>query len=414
MLPIILIVTIIGGILGAGYSFVNGKLSSGLKIGYNYPTASKGLTPNSTKLDVNEILSDEVLEETISEGGFSDLEADDLKETLQVFNIEQKTTLDSKDYYLSTEYGVIYNASKKTQKYDSDLIMATLGDKYHEFFTEKYGRKTNILSDDYQSLAELDYLDVYTYFYSSISDIIRYLDMCHKENSTFSSGNSGETFSSLSQKAQDFRDVSLEKFYSYILKYGLSDNGEQYISKLNYDNRILNISYMKNLSAYSVRLEAIEKYAGDITTAVLVPSRDDDGEFYQSRTKIGTDYFANEANSYLENATGRQWEIEQNNYEIQSLENANSSQENYQEADAMINDLKEQIISIQDLAKETVADFDEQTSNNYMNLSYETYELGPVEILASLIKYALLSFIAISVTVFSGSDYLSRRKGEHL
>lgn len=414
-LPLILAVTIVGGGVAAAYQMVGANLQDSCKIGFNYPVASKGLTPNKTKLDVEEILSDEVLEAAIANGNLTGLETYELREVLDVYNAWQKSSVSVENYYLSTEYVLGYHATRVTQKFDSTAILKAVYEAYYDYFVEKYGRKVYTISDDFSELSELDYLDIHTYLKRRVNNIIDYMDQCRKENSSFVSEKTQESFNSIATKATNFRDVSLERYEAYVLRNGLSKDKEQYISRLNYDNQMLNVRYMKNLAAYRIRLAAIEKYAGDITTAVLVPSRDQDGEFYQSRTKIGTDVFAYEADQYLNSATDRQLEIQQNNYRIEMLTAGQGGQAETERVETMITDLKNEIIELGRLAVETVQDYDDQNMNDYMSVSYADKTGGFSHALKSAVKYAAVLFGLASFAALIGEKIgFGKRKRRQL
>lgn len=409
-LPFILVISLAGSIVSVGYQNAGTNLEASFRIGYNYPTASKGLAPNHTKLDVEEILCDEVLQQAIQNGNFEGLETYELRSALKISNAWKKNSVSAENYYISTEYVVSYNATKVTQKYDCEQILRAVYEAYYDYFSNKYGRKDYVISNDFSELSNLDYLDVYTYLSRRATNIIDYMEMCRKENSAFISDKNQESFSSISKKVSNFKNVSLERFHAYVLKYGLSKDKEQYVSRLNYDNQVLNVRYMKNLAAYSVRLSAIDKYAGDITTAVLVPSRDNGGEFYQSRTKIGTDYFAAEADEYLESATDRQLEIEHNNYNIERLTAGEGGEAERAKADRMLEELKQEIESLSALAVEIVQDYDAQNLNDYMNVAYFIGEKGLKYTLNGAVKYAAILFLMASAVTFAGGGQRPRKR----
>lgn len=401
-LPLILIVTLVGGGVAAGYQLVSADMHTSCKIGFTYPTASKGLTPNKTKLDVDEILSDEVLEAAIENGGLTGLETYELKEALKLRNVWQKNSVTAENYYISTEYMLNYQATKATQGFGGTAILKAVYEAYYNYFLEKYGRKVNVISDDLSGLEELDYLDIHTYLSRRVNNIIDYMNLCQNENASFVSGKTQESFQSVSAKATNLRDVSLERYEAYVLRNGLSKDKESYISRLNYNNQMLNVKYMKNLATYNVRLEAIKKYAGDITTAVLVPSRDKDGEFYQSRTKIGTDYFAYDADRYLDYATDRQSEIQQNNYRIEMLSAERGGQSAEKHAETMIASLKKEITELGQLAVQTVQDYDDQVMNDYVSVSYADETNKLVSLVKAAVKYAFVLFVLASLIAFAG------------
>lgn len=414
-LPVILVLSILGGAVNYAYQAAGVNLFGSFKIGYNYPSASKGLTPNNTKLNSEEILSEEVLESAISEGNLEGLEVYDLKRALTVNNALQREDVSTENYYLSTEYVVNYRATEATQRYDDDTVLRAVYNAYYNYFVDKYGRKTNVITQDYSEISDLDYLDIYTYFYTRINEIIQYMSMCREESPSFISEETRESFDSILEKAQDFRDVSLERYNAYVLKNGLAKDKEGYIARLNYDNQITNVNYMKNLAGYSVRLNAIDKYAGDITTAVLVPSRDEEGEFYQSRTKIGTDYFAADANQYLQSATDRQLEIEQNNYRIEMLEAGDGGEAEVNKAEEMIEDLENRILELSSLAVQTVEDYDEQNLDDYMDVSYSTGndDISYMAVNALIYGGFILGICSFAV-LLGGEVKTGKRKGRAL
>lgn len=409
-LPLILIVTIAGGAVAGVYQMVSANLYDSCKIGFTYPTASKGLTPNGTKLDVEEALSDEVLEKAIANGNLTGLEPYELRQALKIRNALQKNSITAENYYLSTEYVLDYEATKATQGFDSTKILKSVYEAYYQYFVEKYGRKVYAISDDFSELEDLDYLDIHTYLKRRVNNIIDYMGLCRNENSSFVSEKTQESFHSISTKASDFRDVSLEQYEAYVLRNGLSKDKERYISRLNYDNQMLNVKYLKNVASYNVRLEGIRKYDGDITTAVLVPSRDKDGEFYQSRTKIGTDYFAYDADKYLEYATNHQLQIQQNNYRIEMLSADNGGEAETEHAEMMIADLKEEIIKLGKLAVETVQDYDDQVMNDYISVSYRDETNKWTSLIKKVIEYAGVIFVLAFLAVFAGEKIKLRKK----
>ncbi len=369
--PFVLTAAILSGAACFGYLRAGEPYAGSFKMSYTYPKASKGLTPNSTTLDVSEIFSEEVLENAVLTGRLGSLTPDEVKDTLSVQQVKQRGGVSVDALYVSTEYVVSYNASSRTAAQDKNVLMKTVADSYYEYFLSKYGRKTKMLENDALDLTGLDYLDIGSYLQRRISAVIAYMNMCQEENATFVSEATNESFASVRDKARNFQNVSLERYKAYVLKYGLSRDREQYISRLNYENRLTHVNYMKNLAAYSVRLAAIARYEGDITRAVLVPTRDETGEFYQSRTKIGTDYFADEADAHLKYATKNQLDIETNNYYIECLSRAAGDSVNQQKADEMVESLKKELALISHQAVETVKDYDAQTSNGYISFVFQ-------------------------------------------
>lgn len=400
--------------VAAAFSYlrINESTTASMRIGFNYPEASKGLTPNGIHLNVDEILSDHVLTETVRRGGW-DVTTDELRNTLSVTNLNPQSSVSAERQYLSTEYNISYQMSAQTRHINGDELLTVLTQSYQDYFNEQYGRKYNTISSDFAGMTELDYLDVYTFLRCRINNVADYMEMCaNVQSSSFVSGNTNESFRSVAEKARIYRDNALERYRAYVLNYGISRDKGGYVSRLNYDNQMLNRRYMNNLVAYTVRLAAIDMYDRDITTAVLVPTRDEDGEYYQSRTKIGTDYFAAEANGYLEYVTDRQLEIETNNYVIGSFSNGTATAENTKRADEMIAELQSQITQISKLAEDTIRDY--ETRNSEHNLSFTPGGNGPNQIIGfnEMMLYAAVILVMAFAVACSGAVSPGRRRRE--
>lgn len=370
-LSLILTISLIGGGLYGLQMALGQRYLGSVKIGYNYPNASKGLSPNGATFDVNEILSDEVLEAAISGGGLKNLTTQDLKECLEVTGVgSPNKELLADTLYVSTEYNLTYQPSLKTMLYGKNEVLVPLTEAYYRYFLEKHGRKTDVLEADFSELEGLDYLDACMWFDARVSDIMTYMWLCDKEDSTFLSDITQESFASVRGKAENFKNVSLERFKSYVLKYGLSEDKGQYVSRLNQRNRLSQVDYLKDMAGYKVRLAAIDLYDREVITPVLVPTRDDEGEFYQSRTKIETDVFADEADSKLVSASNEQLLMETRNYQIKMLSAAAGGNTEILQAEDMEEALVGELTELSQLALATVKDYEKTTVDGYLSFSY--------------------------------------------
>lgn len=117
---------------------------------------------------------------------------------------------------------------------------------------------------------------------------------------------------------------------------------------------------MKHLTAYQVRLEAIDKYERDMASVVLVPTEDENREFYMSRTQIGVDYFAREAEERLSQATKEQLGIATNNYTITQMLNSTAEDAKYRQAEEMLSGLENELTYYAQLMKTTLLEYDKK------------------------------------------------------
>lgn len=355
-------------------SIVQDRVKSDITIGLNYAEASRGLTPNSTRFNSYDIINDEVLERAIDEGKLGDISVKELRDTLAVEPLQAEDdneALAEEQYYMSTEYILRYEASLNTLFMDGNNVVESVAKAFSEQFYDQYSRKTSVLELDYTKVDEADYLDKIDILDRQISGIQNFLWKCSAEGPKYIS-EEGETFASLATKISDYQSVELERLRAYILTKGLSSDEERQLAKLDYENQIKDINYQKNTADYEVRLETIDMYERDMATIVLVPTTDEEGEFYMSRTKIAVDDFADEADTSSQTAAKTLNEIENNRYAISQIAGTEASDEDFETADSMISAFKDTLSDYAEQALKMSVDFDAKTRGTYIVLTSDS------------------------------------------
>ena len=369
-----------------GVRQVQSGLEGSITIGLNYAEASKGLNPNGTRFNTYDIISDDVLEAAIAEGNLGDLTAQELRDALSVEPLEAGSYASAEHYYVATEYVLSFNATGKTEHLNGSQVVQAVASAYYDSFQEQYSRKTDVMELDFTQVDAADYLDKVELLDKYASGVAEYLEMCSNQSQTYAAAD-GETFGSLAAKVDSLSDVELERLKSFILVKGLSVDADQQLSKLNYLNLIKDINADKNSSAYGIHLEAIEMYERDMATIVLIPTRDDDGEFYMSRTKIGVDVFADQAEDYSRNASNAKSYISTNNYAISQLAGSSATDADFATADAMAEAIKTNLQSYAQKGLDMAAAYDADTVGGYLTFSQGEYDMLSK---GNLLKYGIL------------------------
>lgn len=409
-LPVILVATLLGGTLEVIYLKIKEVQNVSCKVGYNFPEASTGRTLNGSRLDVTEIIGDEILQEVLDTGNFGDLSINDLKDTLSIENFNSIDEVSPEQQYISTEYTLNYEGNSITKNIDGKNLLTAITDAYREYFVNTYGRKTNILDADFSQIDDMDYPDIAEYLTFELDNIINYMAECKNSAPTFISKETQESFGSLEKKAENYKNTALEKYEAYFLQYGISKDKDDYISRLEHENQLLETNYMKSNSAYQIYVETINKYDGEIIRSVLVPTRDESGEFYQSRTKIGTDLFAEDANLYLTESSTIKLEIEDNKLIIKSLENGNPTEENFDKADSMVEEMISEIEALSDSAKLTVEEYVADRVKNYMNVSFGTDKYLTLSEIVKTFIYGAMIFALVSILIMISDTELKKKR----
>lgn len=351
----VILLTVLYAVCFLSISALKSWTDASTVIGLNYKEASQGLNPNSTRFNTYDIICDEVLEATLQRLG-SGLSVQELRGTLSVFPCEAGE-ISSEQPYISTEYQLRYTAQPKTLLLNPRKTVDTVAEIYRERFKQFYEQKTNVLDIDSDRIEDADYFDKADIMEKMASGIQQYMEGCQLNNSAFRSS-SGETFVDVATRAGTFSNVTLERLRAYILEHGISKDRDQYISRLNYENTIQNVSYSQNMAAYQIRMDAINYYERDLTRVVLVPTRDTNGEFYMSRTKIGVDDFAAEAESFTQSASDSQKRMETNRYEIGRLQQGVPADSTM--VDQLLENAERELSSISDSAKQILEEYDNE------------------------------------------------------
>lgn len=339
---------------------------------FNYEEAARGQNPNATRFNESNILSDQILGKVIERGCLS-MSVDQLSDFLTMstpldgekLDISQESSLK-----ISTEYWI--HCSEKVARYHTSprRVLGFLADVYWEEFTRGYAENDEVLDLSFEELEGMEYLDVKDYLHMQANRLRNYLPAYSSESSSFRAQESGETFTSLAKKIENFIDIELERYEAFVLENGLSESRSTCQSRMQYVNRLLDTERRKDMAAHDVRIEAIDMYNAFMTRFVLIPTYDTEQEFYMSRTKVGVDYFADEAKELLESATELVEEIEHNSYASVQVGKSRASSDIYTQADERIEELRAELVNLAAQSRELCDAWVKEKRDGYIQVSF--------------------------------------------
>lgn len=336
----------------------------------NYEEASKNQNPNKTRFNASQILSDDILKEVIRRGAYENVTVSELSQCLHLSSAFDNRGLgDLESLKVATEYTVHCSADVVQYGIRPKELLSLLADVYYEYFLQHYAENDQILNIDLSDIEGMDYMDVDDYLDMKASELSNYIKNFGYEDSGFRLSSTGETFASLGEKIDNFSNVELERYRSFVLQNGLSNDKVDYSTRMNYENRLLQVDYGKNMAAYNVRLEGINLYDSQMARIVLVPTSDLGNEFYMSRTKIEVDNFANEADDYLKKATELRVEMEHKQYANAQIMNSVANWNVYQQANAMVSSLRQEIESLAAQSKILSDAYLQEKRNGYLYIA---------------------------------------------
>lgn len=289
-------------------------------IALNYAEASLGQNVNGTRYNMSEIICDDVMERLIKKGGFTDLTVDDLKSCFSVVPLNQGNAYSKDNYHISTEFAVYYQANKKTKKYDTGTVAQLLCNSYRDYYFDNYVNDFQFDTSDLDAaIAELDYIDIATLLGNKANYILNYLYGLREKNSAFISS-SGETFASVAAKVDMLNSAQIsDALYSFILQNGISKNSQKLLARYNYNDTMYGYDLQKLQKSYTITNSAVAKYDKDMARVVLVPTWDNDGQYYMGRTKIGIDTLSVQSVAYSNNIANLEKNIKDNKLKLQKF-----------------------------------------------------------------------------------------------
>lgn len=295
-------------------------------IALNYAEASLGQNVNGTRYNMSEIICDDVLERLIKKGGFTDLGADDLKRCFSVVPLNQGNAYSKDNYHISTEFRVEYQAGKKTKKYDTGTVVQLLCNSYRDYYFDNYVNDFQFdMSDLDAALDELDYIDIAALLSDKASYILNYLYGLQVKNSAFISS-TGATFASAAAKVDMLNSTQIgDTIYAFILQNGISKNSKKLLARYNYNETMYGYDLQKLQESYTITNSAVAKYDKDMARIVLVPTWDNDGQYYMGRTKIGIDTLSVQSVAYSSNIANLQSSIKDNDLKLQKFAEASGN-----------------------------------------------------------------------------------------
>ena len=223
---------------------------------FNYEEAARGQNPNATRFNESHILSEDILEKVINRGGFL-IDAEKLSGFLTISTPLDEEKLDvTQESNLKISTGCWIHCSKMVSLYQTDpqTVLNILADVYWEEFVRNYAENDSILDLSFDELEGMEYLDVKDYLQMQAGKVKNYLPGYSTDSSSFRAKGSGETFASLNEKVENYIDIELERYESFILENGLAKNKETYQSRMQYANRLLDTSQNKDMAAHDVRI----------------------------------------------------------------------------------------------------------------------------------------------------------------
>ena len=381
-------------------------------VALNYEEATRGLYPNNTRFNISLIKSEDVLDRAIAKAGLEgQITALDMADhiTALASNVNgMQLPSGTTSYKIATTYTITYEKNDELgPRISARDMLGLIVEAYKEVFYEDYTYVEVGIAPDWSECEEQEYMEIGSFFEKECRKLRRFLNTNANENGTYRSARTGETFTSLRQKVDNFITIDLEKYDSYVLQSGLSKNRERYISKLEYENFLKNIDYQKFMAEYQNRLHTIDIYDSALTAVVLIPTLDTQNNFYMSRTKVAIDYQATAAESANANGNDTMAVIQKNEYAIRQMRSQTANTpSSIATAQSMIQDMKQKLETLIETTKILNKEYVRYKTKNYLTISFEERTLADELSLKWVILADGAAFCALCAWVLAKSKVI--------
>ena len=376
--------------------------SATASLSFNYSEAALGMNPNKTRFNAYEIVSDEVMERAIRRVGLQDsLTASQLAQCLYLS--PEGTGSANGSEYISTNYYLSINTRKLElgSRKATDLLQSVC-ESYREIFQSNYCDNQSLLKEKLEVTSacepylRLNELEV------RAEGLNRYLNARLQENKSFTDeanpDSATNNFTTLGKKINNLVDYDLPNAMAFVIEGGVARDPSMLTSILEYKNKIDDLAMRTQQAYYDADKKGISIYEKSMTSIMMIPTVDEDSEYYMSRTKTAMDALARAADASLADATDYQSEIVSTNYVIQKIRELDAGQPRLAEAQAMVNKLETAINEISEQLFVLDKAYIKYKSQNYITFTYGSAsflapQMKKFEILRYLKRFSLLIFL---------------------
>ena len=381
----------------------------------NYEEASKGQNPNSTRFNIYEFKSPEVVEAAIRSAGLEGVvDTDDMIENIDIEEAYSPTQLDISDessYYISTSYRIKYVKNRHMKHIDAEQMLELICQAYNNYFHDAYVGSRTVLNYEPGDVANMEYIEIGKLMIRRTDQMIRYIQQRINENATFRSEQTGESFQTIQKMLQNVQDYSIKKYTAFAEENGLTKERDHYVRTLTYKNAMSNIKYREYMIDYNVRKTSVANYDEAMIGTVMIPSVNDNDDYYMSRTNIGTDYLTKQADEALSDSVWLQREMLGVDETVAKINASAASDDDYVRANEMINSVQSELVNVARIADATDKEYLKHTTKDYLTFAFVDDVSGKIALLRDILLATVIFMIFAAIMLYFVDTYIRSRGG---
>lgn len=355
----------VGGIIGY-MNIAENETKAVAILTLNYENSSSGLNPDNSKFNLRLLKEVEPLGDALENTEMNMyLAPQELASYIKIKGVSSKPIdVNSDIKYIDSTYKVTLNwPNKYADIVPAKKMLSEICESYHDWFLDNYVVDSEALEIDTARFDTMEYTSISSYLDMMAVRGKNYLTK-KDETTTAFTGLDGATWKSLKQELDNLTNYDLATFNQYIWENGIAKDKDWEIIVMNHTNEELNYDYelyLANVEKYSI---VVDQYRNEMTSSVLIPTYDESGQFYMSRTKTGIDEISKDMDRYLGDATAIKEKIDTNKNKIEKLET--SGEVSTLKADLMLEDIQTKIVDIFERIKKLDKEYQNKKTKGYV------------------------------------------------
>jgi hypothetical protein len=205
---------------------------------------------------------------------------------------------------------------------------------------------------------------------------------------------SGITFNSIAGKVYQFKETQInQNLRSLILQNGIVRNKSEYLDRISYHIRNIDIDRQKNEESYKLCNKAVDMYSEEMTRVVLVPTWDSSGKYYMGRTKVGIDELSVMATAYSNYVAANEKEIMDYELVADKMSSASRNSQLSATADELIDSIYN---TMKQFAKEAVTagrEYSQHRMNQFISVTF--YGSSFMNDLKMAVLFAAFTYVSL-------------------
>ena len=378
-----------------GLSCIDRDNTYQIRVSYVYPGSENGRYPDGHRLLRDDLIDSDRVEEALaamrSKGWYEDISATKIQNNLTVREYltnpvqdrVQSLRAQGEEYtYYNNEFIITFTQPISLHLKDpSDFFGLFRQDRSKEFVDElvravlanftKEHTEGDIFAAfaNYMQVGDADYQTIVSAYNDKVDLCVNYLTKKNAADNTFVSDSTGLSFDDLIIAYQSLKDVQIARLLKYASSEKVTRSLDELINQMNVVIEDQNLVEKKKTDESVISKNAMVEYDHTFSENIIIVSVNEENGLYQARPKTAYDTVTQRSlNAGIAASQARNAAAEKTRLIAQYTASMNKpdSAAKVAEAEALVDSIYAEYDRLCELSRKTIADYQRQTYNNYI------------------------------------------------